>query len=52
MQKILAAAGVGSRRHCEVLVATGRVAVNGEIVSQMGAKADPDNDEISVDGKL
>lgn len=51
LQKILAAAGVGSRRHCEGLIADGRISVNGEIITQMGAKADPDKDTISVDGK-
>ncbi|MCE5200629.1 MAG: pseudouridine synthase [Armatimonadota bacterium] len=51
LQKILAAAGVGSRRHCEVLITTGRVTVNGELITQLGAKADPDRDEISLDGK-
>lgn len=50
LQKILAAAGVGSRRHCESLIATGRVQVNGKIVDQLGAKADPDKDQISLDG--
>jgi len=50
LQKILAAAGVGSRRHCEILIATGRVAVNGKVVTELGSKADPDKDVISVDG--
>ena len=52
LQKILAAAGVGSRRHCEVLIATGRVAVNGQVVNQLGSRADSDKDTISIDGKL
>ncbi|MEN6356984.1 MAG: pseudouridine synthase [Armatimonadota bacterium] len=52
LQKILAAAGVGSRRHCETLIVTGRVSVNGEVVSQLGAKADPEIDKISLDGSL
>lgn len=51
LQKILAAAGVGSRRQCEALVAGGRVAVNGKIISELGAKADPDGDTITLDGK-
>jgi len=52
LQKILAAAGVGSRRHCESLIATGRVQVNGKVVDQLGAKADPEKDRISLDGSL
>lgn len=51
LQKILAAAGVGSRRHCETLIATGRVAVNGQTVTELGTKADPLKDKISVDGR-
>src|SRR5512146_1766047 len=52
LQKILAAAGVASRRKSEELIATGRVSVNGKVVSEMGAKADPDHDHIRVDGRL
>jgi 23S rRNA pseudouridine2605 synthase len=50
IQKILAQAGIGSRRSCEELIAQGRVSVNGQIVS-LGAKADPATDRIAVDGK-
>lgn len=50
LQKILAAAGVGSRRHCETLIASGRVAVNGQVVTKLGTTADPDKDTITVDG--
>jgi 23S rRNA pseudouridine2605 synthase len=50
LQKILAAAGVGSRRHCETLIVTGRVSVNGKVISQLGAKADPEKDKICLDG--
>lgn len=50
LQKVLASAGVASRRRCEELMATGRVEVNGEIVTQMGARVDPANDVIRVDG--
>lgn len=52
LQKILAAAGVASRRKAEELIAAGRVQVNGQVVAEMGAKADPARDHIRVDGKL
>ena len=47
---MLAAAGVGSRRHCEELIASGRVAVNGK-TAILGSKADPENDTITIDGQ-
>lgn len=50
LQKALAQAGVASRRRCEELMASGRVEVNGEIVTQMGARVDPASDVIRVDG--
>ena len=50
LQKILAAAGHGSRRACEELIRAGRVAVNGQ-VAQLGQKADPARDRITLDGK-
>jgi len=50
LQKVLAAAGVGSRRRCEELMAAGRVSVNGETVTQMGTRVDPVRDAIHVDG--
>ena len=50
LQKILARAGFGSRRACEELIRQGRVAVNGQ-VAQLGQKADPDSDRITLDGK-
>jgi pseudouridine synthase len=52
LQKVMAAAGVGSRRKCEELIAAGKVSVNGKIVDRLGARADPEKDEIRVDGKL
>jgi len=52
LQKILAAAGIASRRRSEALIAAGRVTVNGQVVSQLGAKADPERDHIRVDRKL
>jgi 23S rRNA pseudouridine2605 synthase len=50
LQKVLAAAGVGSRRKCEELIAEGRVRVDGEIVDQLGARVDPATAVIQVDG--
>jgi pseudouridine synthase len=50
LQKILAHAGFGSRRTCEKFIRAGRVAVNGQ-VAQIGQKADPDQDHITLDGK-
>ncbi|KQY58939.1 MFS transporter [Aeromicrobium sp. Root495] len=51
LQKVLAQAGVASRRRCEELMADGRVEVNGEVVTQMGRRVDPVADVIRVDGK-
>jgi len=50
LQKILARAGLGSRRACEEIIAQGRVTVNGR-VAKLGDKADPERDEIRVDGQ-
>lgn len=52
LQKILASAGVASRRHSEELILDGRVTVNGQIVRELGIKADPLKDRIEVDGRL
>jgi 23S rRNA pseudouridine2605 synthase len=52
LQKIIAAAGIASRRKAEELILGGRVQVNGQIVNTLGAKADPARDHIRVDGKL
>ncbi len=49
LQKVLAAAGLGSRRACEVLIAEGRVSVDGEIVREQGRRVDPDQAVIRVD---
>jgi 23S rRNA pseudouridine2605 synthase len=52
LQKILAKAGVASRRKAEELIEQGRVQVNGKVVTQLGTKADAGRDHIRVDGKL
>jgi 23S rRNA pseudouridine2605 synthase len=52
LQKIIARAGVASRRHAESLITSGQVAVNGRIVTELGAKADAARDHIRVSGKL
>ncbi len=52
LQKIIAAAGIASRRKAEEMIASGRVAVNGHTVTKLGSKADPEHDHIRVDGKL
>ncbi len=52
VQKIIAAAGIASRRAAEQLILDGRVKVNGVVVTELGTKADPEKDHIKVDGKL
>jgi 23S rRNA pseudouridine2605 synthase len=51
LQKLLAEAGIASRRGAERLIETGRVSVNGHPVIELGARADPARDRISVDGQ-
>ncbi|MFC4599121.1 pseudouridine synthase [Cohnella hongkongensis] len=51
LQKVLANAGVASRRKCEDLIAAGKVTVNGKVVTELGAKADPSVDAIAVSGR-
>lgn len=51
LQKILARAGHGSRRSAEALITAGRVRVNGAVVDELGAQADPETDVIEVDGE-
>jgi 23S rRNA pseudouridine2605 synthase len=51
LQKVLAAAGIGSRRTCEILIDEGRVEVNGKAVSEQGMRVDPFSAVIRVDGR-
>jgi len=50
LQKLLAAAGVGSRRTCENLITAGRVTVDGHLVTELGVRIDPDKQTVHVDG--
>lgn len=52
LQKLIAAAGIASRRHAEELITSGQVTVNGKVVEALGAKADPETDHIKVGGRL
>jgi 23S rRNA pseudouridine2605 synthase len=52
LQKLIALAGIASRRAAEELIKAGDVTVNGEIVTELGTKADPEKDHIKVRGKL
>ena len=51
LQKIISQAGIASRRGAEEIIKEGRVKVNGSIVTELGAKAEPRKDTITVDGK-
>jgi 23S rRNA pseudouridine2605 synthase len=52
LQKIIAAAGIASRRKAEDLITGGLVSVNGQVVTELGSKADPEHDHVRVNGKL
>jgi len=52
LQKLMAAAGIGSRRKCEELIAAGRVQLNGQVVTEPGSKADLSRDRVLVEGRL
>jgi pseudouridine synthase len=52
LQKVLAAAGIGSRRHCEGLIEAGRVSIDGQVVERQGIRVDPELARIRVDGEL
>ena len=51
LQKIIARAGISSRRHAEQLILSGQVRVNGEVVTELGTKADPSVDKIEAAGE-
>ncbi|MPY86694.1 MAG: pseudouridine synthase [Luteitalea sp.] len=51
LQKLLSAAGVASRRAAEQLIRAGRVSVNGHVVQTLGTRADPEQDDVRVDGQ-
>lgn len=51
LQKVLAQAGIGSRRRAEEVIAAGRVAVNGAVIRELGVRVDPQRDAIAVDGR-
>jgi len=51
LQKLMAAAGIASRRAAEEIIAAGRVTLNGKVVTEQGTRADPQRDEIRVDGR-
>lgn len=51
LQKVLASAGIGSRRHCEEYIRDGRVTVDGKIVTELGIKVDPQAQSVCVDGE-
>ena len=52
LQKLIAAAGIASRRHAEELILGGKVTVNGKVITELGTKADPERDHIKVNGQL
>lgn len=52
LQKLIAAAGIASRRHAEDLISAGKVSINGKVITELGTKADPDRDHVKVNGKL
>jgi len=52
LQKIIARAGIASRRHAEDLIRSGQVRVNGVVVSELGAKADPERDRVEAAGRV
>jgi 23S rRNA pseudouridine2605 synthase len=52
LQKLIATAGIASRRHAEELITAGQVTVNGKVITELGTRADPEKDSIKVKGRL
>jgi 23S rRNA pseudouridine2605 synthase len=52
LQKIIARAGIASRRHAEKLILSGQVRVNGHVITELGSKADPEKDRVEVSGRV
>ncbi len=52
LQKIIAGAGIAARRKAEAMILAGRVSVNGQVITELGTRADPERDSIKVDGRL
>jgi len=52
LQKLIAAAGIASRRHAEEMIVAGEVTINGHVIRELGTRADPDHDHIKVRGRL
>ena len=51
LNKLLAHAGLGSRRYCETLITSGRVMIDGHIVRDLATKVDPERQRVAVDGE-
>lgn len=51
LQKVLASAGVASRRVCEEMIVKGRIKVNNKVIRELGSRIDPVNDQVQVDGR-
>jgi len=51
LQRLLAMAGIGSRRSCEEYITTGRVTVDGQTITELGARVDPDTQDVRLDGE-
>ena len=52
VQKYLASCGIASRRKCEELISSGKITVNGEVVTELGTKINPEKDEVKYNGKI
>ncbi len=52
VQKLLASAGIGSRRHCEEYILAGRVTIDGRVVRELGVRVDPSKQKVTIDGEV